>query len=617
VIHPLVFCLSAVLLLCCTPSEVNENVDVLVIGGTTGGVAAGIQSARAGAKTLIIEETPWLGGMLTAAGVSAVDGNHHLPSGIWNEFRELLRKHYGGSAALATGWVSNTLFEPHVGDSIFKAMAAREPKLTALYGYYPVSVQKSGNTVRGATFRNSEGETLRIEAKITIDATDLGDGLAMAGAAYRLGMDAKADTGEDLALSRANDVVQDLTCVAILKDYGKNADVSIDKPASYNSEIFAGCCETTVDGTAIDCDRMLSYARLPNNKFMINWPRKGNDIYLNVVEMTREQRIETLKRAREHTLNFVYYIQHELGYRHLGLADDEFSTPDRLAYIPYHREGRRLNGMVRLTYNHLVSPYEQPDPLYRTGISVGDYPVDHHHKCNHSVPELSFLPIPSFCVPLGALIPETIDGLIVADKAISASNLVNGATRLQPVVLLTGQAAGTLAALCVAENKNPREIPVRTVQQKLLDARAYIMPLYDVKPDDADFESIQKITAAGILKTKGEPFHWANRTWFYPDSTLTVGELCSGLRDCGYVTDASKNAGGEILTASKCLEILRTLNGTSAHAVENAGNRVLERSPETPLSKRDVAVIIDKVLNPFDKFIDHRGKYVQNETNNR
>ena len=56
---------------------------VLVIGGTTGGTSAGIQAARLNMPTLIVEQTPWLGGMITAAGVSATDGNHELYSGIW------------------------------------------------------------------------------------------------------------------------------------------------------------------------------------------------------------------------------------------------------------------------------------------------------------------------------------------------------------------------------------------------------------------------------------------------------------------------------------------------------------------------------------------------------
>ena len=124
------FLLSAVLSLAIghvRPAQaktIRRTVDVLVIGGTTSGTSAAIAAARQGAATLIVEPTPMLGGMFSAQGVPAADGNHHLPSGLWNEFREALRAHYGGAEALATGWVSNTLFEPHVADSIFSGRAA-------------------------------------------------------------------------------------------------------------------------------------------------------------------------------------------------------------------------------------------------------------------------------------------------------------------------------------------------------------------------------------------------------------------------------------------------------------------------------------------------------------
>jgi hypothetical protein len=600
--------LTAFIANACQPVSIKK-VDVLVIGGATSGTAAGIQAARMGVNTLIVEETPWLGGMLTAAGVSGVDGNHHLPSGIWNEFRESLRKRYGGAGALQTGWVSATLFEPHVGDSIFKALAEKEKNLEIIYGYYLVSVQKDGDRVTGATFRNSEGAQLWVKAGITIDATDLGDGLAMAGAGYHLGMDAQAETGEDIALPEANNVVQDLTWVAVLKDYGEEADMTIEKPNDYDAELYHGCCVSAEEGINGDCWSMLTYGRLPNNKFMINWPQKGNDIYLNVVEMNREQRIAELQKAKNKTLGFVYYIQTELGFRHLGPADDEFATLDRLAYVPYHREGRRLDGIVRFTYNHVMDPYGQDDKLYRTGISVGDYPVDHHHKCYPAVPGLYFLPVPSFCVPMGALIPEKVEGLIVSDKAISVTNLINGSTRLQPVVLLTGQAAGVLAAMSVIGRQSPREIPIRDIQQKLLDASAYIMPLYDVKPDNPCFQSIQRITATGILKTKGEPYAWANRTWFYPDSCITTDEFIEGLKTCyDPITCEPDN---KLLTVGKCIEILSALKTNDlTEKVENDWTNISQRpyQPDVPVTKQELAVLIDRILNPFSMSIDHHGE---------
>jgi len=605
----IVCCIFLCLLSCTLKGQVRQT-DVLVIGGTTSGIAAGLQSARLGVPTLIVEETSWLGGMLTAAGVSATDGNHELGSGIWNEFRNQLRLHYGGEAALATGWVSNTQFEPHIGDSIFKAMAAAEKQLSVLYGFHLVKVLKDGNNVTGAVFENIQKENLTVHAKVTIDATDLGDGMAMAGAAYDLGMEAKSETGEKNGPEKSNNILQDLTWIAILKDYGSGRDRTIKRPDHYNPEMFRGSCSLTVDSIKIDCSKMLSYGRLPNNKTLINWPKKGNDIYLDVAEMDWEQRNQGLKKAKERTLNFVYYIQTVLGYKNLGLADDEFPSEDKLALVPYYREGRRLRGIQRMTINHVLNRYDG-SPLYRTGISVGDYPVDHHHDCNPDAPKIHFPPVPSFNIPLGALIPEKVDGLIVSDKAISVSNIINGATRLQPCVLLTGQAAGALAAHGVKNNQNPREVNIRKVQQLLLDAGAFLMPLVDVAASDQAFEAIQHITSSGILKVKGEPHAWANRTWFYPDSVITTGEFSEGLnafnKKVVLVSDSS------LLTIKKASALLAELSDQATMSeIQKVWVKRINRkfNSDLVLTRRDISILTDELIRPFETAtIGFDGKY--------
>lgn len=590
--------------------EQTKRTEVLIVGGTTSGISAGLQSARLNVPTLIVEETPWLGGMLTAAGVSATDGNHLLHSGIWNEFRSKLRTHYGGIAALATGWVSNTQFEPHIGDSIFKSMANAEKKLTVIYGYHLTKILKKGRKVTGAIFENERKDRLTVHSKVVIDATDLGDGLAMAGAEYDLGMEARTVTGEACAPETANRIVQDLTWAAILKDYGTGADKTIKKPKSYNSDLFRGSCAMTVDSILINCKKMLNYGRLPNNKYMINWPRKGNDIYLNVVEMNWLQRKAELEKAKERTLCFIYYIQTELGFRQFGLADDEFPTKDKLALVPYHREGRRLRGIQRLTSSHVQDIYSGT-PLYRTGISVGDYPVDHHHDCNPDAPKIHFPSIPSFSIPLGALIPEKIDGLIVSDKAISVSNIINGSTRLQPCVLLTGQAAGALAALSVQHKQHVREINIRKLQQTLLDAGAFLIPLVDVGPADREFMAIQRITASGILKVKGESYRWANRTWFHPDTTISVKEFSEGLKS--FDTRVSVADDLSILTVQKASRLLSTLlNRDPFTDIQKLWKSRMNREFDGNLyiTKRELSVLVDELIRPFEtKSIGFDGNY--------
>ncbi len=505
--------------------------DVLVIGGTASGICAGIQSARLGVNTLVIESTPWLGGMLTSAGVSAFDGNNAMPAGLFGEFRQHLYNYYGGANAVSTGWVSNTLFEPHIGDSIFKSMAHNEKHLKVKYLYQFDEIIKDGNTIIGAKFYEiNTGAKLLVSAKRVIDATELGDALASANIPYDLGMESNAVTREQVNLAGANDIIQDITYVGILKDYGSPQSL-IPRPLNYDSTEFDGSNTSFYNDTnrklpSVDAKKMLEYGKLPNNKYMLNWPIYGNDIYLNVVEKTPKQREELLEQAKQQTLRFIYFIQKDLGFNHLALADDEFPTKDKLAWYPYHRESRRMHGIVRMLLQHISKPFDAPQPLYRTGIAVGDYPVDHHHKKNTAAPQhLEFFPVPSFNIPLGTLIPKAVINFIVAEKSISVSNIVNGTTRLQPCVMQIGQSAGILAALSCKKKADPKNISVRQVQQILLDANGYIMPYKDVTQKNRYFKAIQKMGATGLLRGLGVPTGWANATYFNPNERVKFDEF--------------------------------------------------------------------------------------------
>ncbi len=607
-----------------TTTAFTQNIlqtQVLVIGGGTSGTAAGIQSARHGVKTIIIEPTTWLGGMLSAAGVSATDGNHKLPSGLWKEFRDKIYAVYGGPKAVETGWVSNTHFEPHVADSIFKAMASAEKNLRVMYQWQFIKAIKKGNHVTGAFFINLKNEKIQVNAKVVIDATELGDVMASAGIPYDLGMEAENITGEKVGVKTSNDIVQDLTYVAILKDYGSSKNVLIEKPQGYNAAEFDGACtdyyfNKNIEAPNVDAKKMLAYAKLPNNKYMLNWPKNGNDTYLNVVELNNEQRNIVLEKAKQTTFRFIYFIQQQLGYKNLGLADDEFPAADKLALMPYYREGRRVKGMVRFTVNNIAAPFKSL-PLYRTGIAVGDYPIDHHHKKNTAAPQhLEFYPVPSFNIPLGALIPAKTEGIIIAEKGISVSNVANGTTRLQPCVLLTGQAAGALAALAVLQKKQPRTVSIRAVQNNLLNAGAFIMPYIDVPFDHPFFIAIQKIGATGILKGTGIPYKWANQTWFYPDSTITAQDFKIDIKACTGINFTSAN---DMVTVNDLVQYIiniykikgKNILSKKQIAANWANLGLTNFDTERPIKRFEAAVLLNAWLNPFDTYaIDHNGNFI-------
>ena len=605
------YLLFIVMLVSCN-SRSTLHYDILVVGGGASGVTSGIQSARMGAKTLIIEENDWLGGMLTAAGVSAIDGNYNLPAGLWGEFKHNLAQYYGGLDSLKTGWVSNVQFEPSVGNKILHRMVEKEINLEVLKNTRLTSLVKSGDEWK-AVLALHDGTEKNISAKIVIDATELGDVAKMCGVKYDVGMESKHITGEDIAPDTANNIVQDLTYVAILKDYGK--DVSIPRPEGYRPNEFACACANPVCVTPKEPDRvwskdmMITYGKLPNNKYMINWPIEGNDYYINLIEMSKSEREEALKKAKHYTLCFVYFIQHELGYNTLGLADDEYPTADQLPFIPYHRESRRIHGAVRFTLNHITDPYHQDQKLYRTCIAVGDYPVDHHHtrySGKEELPNLYFHPTPSYGLPLGTLIPEGMDGLIVAEKSISVSNIVNGTTRLQPVVMQIGQAAGAVAALAVKQHKPIGEVCVREVQNTILEARGYLLPYLDVEVDHPLFKSLQKIGSTGIMKGVGRNVGWSNQTWFRADTLLLSSEL-EGLTDI-YGKELSVSAENKPVTIQQALKLVghlaqkEKLDRPELSDVESLWSDygLEDFNPERNIKRGEMALLLDKYLDPFN-----------------
>jgi hypothetical protein len=624
--------LACLFYLSCSERPSNQlTADILIIGGGASGTTAGIQAARMGASVILLEETPWLGGMLTSAGVSAIDGNYSLHSGLWEEFRQRIYHHYGGEEKVKTGWVSKVMFEPQIGAAILDSMTFPFDNLFIFResGLLDIRKTDSGWDVQF----NQGNEIIGISATLVIDATELGDVVKRVGIPYDVGMDSKFDTGEDIAPEQANDIIQDLTYVAILKDYGEDADRTMTPPKGYDPSIFrctcAGFCDPdSLKETLWDCQVMINYGKLPHGYYMINWPIHGNDYYVNMIEMSAEDRRAAIQQAKNHTLSYIFYLQNELGFRNLGLAEDVYPTADHLPFIPYYRESRRVKGLVRFTINDLARPYGQKDHLYRTGIAVGDYPVDHHHAAYpeyNNLPDLHFYPVPSYTIPLGTLIPDGTDFFIVAEKSISVSNIVNGTTRLQPVCLLIGQAAGTLAALSIQHHLTPADLSVRKVQQVLLESGAYILPYSDINPSNAAFLSLQRIGATGILKGKGKNTGWENHTYIYPDSMLFRKDLQEGLRD--WLDPDELRFPDEKAISLK--EILLIIQKIGRRYVKNDPDRELSSlltesekicnayqltfpDPKAPVDRKTFAVLLDQLVDPFSlREIDHKGNFIE------
>ena len=585
----------------------SSEFDVVIVGGGAGGTSAAIQSARNGAKTLLIEETDWLGGMLTSAGVSAIDGNYKLPSGFWGEFKDSLVSHYGSLEALKTGWVSNVLFEPKVGNEILKSITQNEKNLKILYSTSTQSVSNHDGNNFNYQIKTSEGTFF---SKIIIDGTELGDLLPMLDDDYDVGMDSNEMYDENIAPEIKNDIIQDLTFVMILKNYNKK--VKIDKPEGYDASEFY-CSTSHVDCPESDKalwspQQMMNYGKLPNDKIMINWPIYGNDYYSNLIEMSKEEREVVFEKAKNKSLRYLYYIQDELGFDNYSISDDEYETDDNFPLIPYYREARRIKGQVTFSLNYIKNPYDQKHKLYRTGVLVGDYPVDHHHDAHpekEKLPKLAFYPIPSYSLPFGSLISKKNSNFLVAEKSISVSNLVNGTTRLQPVVLQIGQIAGLIASESIKQKKKPTELNIRHIQSLILENGGYIQPYLDVEKTHPHFKAFQRIGSTGILRGKGINVGWSNQSWFYPDNEVDL-ELF--LNDLSPFIDLSTYPLNGLMLKDLKTWIESIINEKIDFKSDYLSLNLTDFNFDRKVNRGELAVIIDYYLNPFIQSINFLGE---------
>ncbi|MER3476266.1 MAG: FAD-dependent oxidoreductase, partial [Leptolyngbya sp. ERB_1_2] len=418
--------------------------DVLVVGGGTGGTAAAIQAARRGAKTILVSEFSWLGGMLTSAGVTAPDGNElaAFQTGIWGAFlRELEQRQPEG---LDNAWVSFFTYEPRIGAEIFADWVKALPNLQWISGQIPEAVLRENDCILGVEF-----QTVRIKAKITIDATELGDLLELGNIPYRWGCELQAEFDEPSAPIEHNQLtqtypVQAPTWVVVMRDFGESKAPPIPQPLNYNPAKFQNAWIND------EAAAFLNYGRLPGNRFMINWPISGND-YGEGVErlLDRHTRSHFHQEAKNHSLSFAHFIQTQLGDRY-GLAEDTFPT-GAFAIHPYYRESRRLIGITTLREQDLL-PKGLVSPLpfrveaigceyaenFCQSIAVGNYANDHHYPSG----DIALKPKSirwggrwtgtPFTIPYPCLVPQAIDNFLVCEKNISVTHIANGATRLQP-----------------------------------------------------------------------------------------------------------------------------------------------------------------------------------------
>jgi hypothetical protein len=561
-----------------TPFEnLAEKYDVIVAGGGTGGFGAVVQAARLGARVLLLEETDFIGGQMSAAAVTTMDESSCYAQfpvrerGIYREFNESMVAYYYSRdkdpfvayyAGGTFGQQTEGGYEPRVTRDVLYGLIAETRCRVGAKGAKPIldlslrtkvaKVAKSGDTVTGVTiaFTGEDGakRSRDVACKVLIDATEYGDVIPLTGARYRVG-NVTSDKLDPKAL------VQDYTWSAVIREYphGLPAHLKVLAPPPgyetsglkryakfqrYGLELYGAA------GKGIKGPRtfrvLVAWRGMADTASPLTGTRSefrhtrgglngGNDYPVTVATVEEaEQRRADAREGIYKTLSCIYYLQHELGLN-WGLAEDEgYATPfnrrqmaeigvredlrdvaAHMPQMPYVRESRRIIGVKTLVAADLTR-YEDAK-FFPTSVAMGDYFMDlEHGKTADAVEtDLDNAGTPKgsgpFQVPFEVFIPEKVDGFLPAEKNFSQSRVASGATRLQPVTMLTGQAAGTIAALAVMQGVQPRQLKPLQVQATLLDSGSTLVQRWyaDVPWGTDIWRATQLLTLAGVMDRPG------------------------------------------------------------------------------------------------------------------
>ncbi|HEY9793109.1 MAG TPA: FAD-dependent oxidoreductase [Candidatus Obscuribacterales bacterium] len=567
--------------------------DIVIAGGGMGGTAAAIRAAQAGLRVCVTEETDWIGGQLSAQGVSALDENYMVETSgatrLYQNLRKQIREHYRTLPGVGTDvssderlnpgdcWVSWLSFEPSVAiqklDTLIDQATGDRP-LTILRRYKIVRLKLAHGRIRSALAVNLDtGKFVELRAKLFLDATELGDLLPLAGVPYATGAEPQSETGEVHAPENPNpENVQDFTYpfVVELREGEKHV---IPKPPMYDQFRDAGKFSflgykmfsnaPTPSGQS-EYLPFWTYRRLiARDKFpglfahdlaMINW--EANDTRgENLIDQPPAKQAERLAVGKNISLGFLYWLQTEAprddggeGYPELMLRTDVLGTRDGLSKYPYIRESRRIKAEETIVEKDIAAATTPGARarIFNDSVGIGLYPIDIHGK--QDVPGAGQSSSP-FQIPLGALVQPTVRNLIPSCKNIGTTHITNGAYRLHPVEWAIGEAAGTLAAFCAKHHTTPEKVlrnqaEVRALQKTLI---AFGAPLYwydDLPTDHPNFAAIQFLSVCGIMRGSADSLS------FDPEAEISTDDAAEVVARLGKQSKRRMLEGGSTTDAS-------------------------------------------------------------------
>jgi len=508
----------------------NGTYDLVIYGGTSGGVAAAVQAARMGKSVIVIEPSQHVGG-LSSGGLGATDiGNKAAIGGISREFYRRIYQHYQKddawkfqrredyrSGRQAPGEDTMWTFEPHVAEKVFRDML-REAKVPVVFGERlnrRTGVTQEQGRIRSITMES--GKTFR--GKMFIDATYEGDLMAAAGVRYHVGRESNSQYGETL------NGVQ--TKRAVYHQFVKPVD-PYRKPGDPNSGLLPGIngdgpgeegtgdhrvqaycfrlCATDAPENRLPWPKPEGYDelqyelllrnfeagdyRIPwapalmpnrktdsNNNFAVSTDYIGmNYDYPEADYATREKIIqahETYQKGLMWTLANHPRVPENIRkyFQTWGLSKDEFTDNGNWPHQLYVREARRMVSDYVMTQHNCQGREVATDP-----VGLAAYTMDSHHVQRHVVDGRvlnegdvqvgGFSPYP---ISYRSIVPAkgSCANLLVP-VCLSASHIAYGSIRMEPVFMVLGQSAATAAAIAIDDNVTVQEVAYPKLRERLL-----------------------------------------------------------------------------------------------------------------------------------------------------
>ncbi len=404
----------------------SRKVDVCVVGGGLAGTFAAIAAARHGAKVVLMQDRPMLGG-------NASSEIRMWVSGAGSRVRNLQE-----TGIMEEVLLENMRLNPtrnfSVWDAILYEKVKAEENIELLLNCACCFAECDGNTIKNVTgFQLTTYTWQKVEADTFIDCS--GDSIlaGLVDAEYMVGRESKEQFGESWGLDKADRKTMGMSIMIQAHE--------TDHKCEFIAPDFAYKFETDEDMKNKPHD---SLTRIETNFY---WIELGGEV--DSIHDTEEVRDELLKIA--------YGVwDHMKNHGDHGADNWEL---DFIGFLPGKRESRRYVGDYVMTQQDVESGRQFPDE-----VAYGGWQIDNHLPGGFAMGgtgeghlQKKRLTEP-YGIPLRSLYSKNIDNLMFAGRNISATHLAFATTRVMATCGVLGQAVGTAAALMTKYGMSARQL---------------------------------------------------------------------------------------------------------------------------------------------------------------